>query len=163
MSAHTRTEPRTITLDRPTMIRAAAAGGAALLVLVLVLARTAGGDEPAATAPLVLSGPTSTTEAPAVDPLANLGVLNPTAAALVGPDIDARRELARRASEVMTTAGRDQCSLVLGATQGGSWELSTNLGPAHPVPLFAGCPWPTSTTAVPVPSVTTAAAVAAES
>ena len=146
-AAHSRTEPRTITLDRPTMIRAGAAAGATLLALVLLAVSIAGGGEPAAaTAPMVLSGPTSTTPAPSVDPLANLGVLNPTAAALVGPDLDARRELARRASEVMTTAGRDQCSLVLGATQGGSWELSTNLGPAHPVPLFAGCSWPASTT-----------------
>jgi hypothetical protein len=34
---------------------------------------------------------------PPIDPLVNLGQLSPTAAALVGPEFDARRELARRA------------------------------------------------------------------
>lgn len=100
--------------------------------------------------PQVLSGPTTTTTAPPppIDPLANLGQLGPTAAALVGPEWDARRELARRASEVMTQTGRDQCALLIGATIGGSWELSITYGPAHPAPVFAGCPWPppTSTT-----------------
>lgn len=135
-----------ITNNRKTIAVAAGCllGGALLM-------RACGGESGAQPAPVpqVLSGPTTTTStvpAPTVDPLTNLGVLTPTAAALVGPEFDARRELARRASEVMTNTGRDQCALLIGATVGGSWELSISYGPAHPVPVFAGCPIPTTTT-----------------
>lgn len=137
------------------------AGGALLAGVLLTRACAADSGAQAATPvqPQVLSGPTTTTStvpAPTVDPLVNLGQLTPTAAALVGPDFDARRELARRAAETMTNTGRDQCALVIGATVGGSWELSTTPGVAHPVPVFAGCPagWlaPTTTTTTAAPA-----------
>lgn len=125
--------------------------GGALLVGVLLTKACAGssGAQDNVPVPQVLSGPTTTTTttpAPTVDPLVNLGQLTPTAAALVGPEFDARRELARRASEAMTNTGRDQCALVIGASVGGAWELSTSWGPAHPVVVFTGCPIPTTTT-----------------
>lgn len=143
MSAHARTDqtPRTITLDRPTQLKLGAGAAVAALALVL-LVRSSGADAPPAAAPQILSGPTTSTAPAAIDPLANLGVLNPTAAALVGTSFDGRRELARRASEVMTQSGVDQCHLVIGATSAGSWEISTLWGPAHPIVLMAGCAFP---------------------
>ncbi|MGD9755455.1 MAG: hypothetical protein AB7W59_31070 [Acidimicrobiia bacterium] len=143
-------------LDRAKSNRKTIAAAAGCLLAGVLLTRACAGDSGAQAAPVapqVLSGPTTTTStvpAPSVDPLVNLGQLTPTAAALVGPEFDARRELARRAAETMTNTGRDQCALVIGATVGGSWELSTTAGVAHPVPVFAGCPaaWlnPTTTT-----------------
>lgn len=136
-----------LTNNRKTI--AVAAGCLLAGVLLTRACATDSGAQSVPPAPQVLSGPTTTTTtapAPTVDPLTNLGVLTPTAAALVGPEFDARRELARRASEVMTNTGRDQCALVIGATVGGSWELSISYGPAHPVPVFTGCPIPTTTT-----------------
>lgn len=135
-----------ITNNRKTI---AVAAGCLLAGVLLTKGCATDSGAQAAPVPQVLSGPTTTTTtapAPTVDPLVNLGQLTPTAAALVGPEFDARRELARRASEAMTNTGRDQCALVMGATVGGAWELSTSWGPAHPVVVFTGCPIPTTTT-----------------
>src|SRR5687767_13366250 len=91
--------------------------GAALLATVLLLWRPWAGDKSAAQPPpqpLELSGPTSTT-APRVDPLGNLGLLNPTAAAMVGQDFEARREVARRASDLMANYSASPCALVIGS------------------------------------------------
>lgn len=148
MAAAHRAEPRVFTLrfDRQAKLRIAAAAGGALLVGV-VLAATMGRADAStpSSAPVLLSGPTTTTT-PAIDPTSNLGLLSPTAAALIGPEYDERRELARRASEVMTASGIGQCGLFLGAPVAGEWEVSSLFGVAHPVPLMAGCPFPTTAT-----------------
>lgn len=131
--------------------------GAALLATVLIVwhpwSRGAGAEQaPAGAQPIELSGPTTTT-GPRVDPLGNLGLLNPTAAAMVGMDFEARREVARRASDLMANYGASPCAIVIGSAPDGSWELSIRWDNAHPVPLLASCPWPpaqvgaTSTTA----------------
>lgn len=162
----TRPDPVLTLVDRAKANRKTIGLAAGALLAGALLMRACGGESGAQAAtpvqPQVLSGPTTTTTTTpvaTVDPLVNLGQLTPTAAALVGPEFDARRELARRASETMTNTGRDQCALVIGATVGGSWELSTTPGVAHPVPVFAGCPapWLAPTT------TTTTAAVAAGS
>lgn len=126
-------------------------GVALVVVLVLVLVAVSrggdgGSDAGVAAGPIVVqpkAEPTTTTTPARLDPLAQLGVLSPTASALVGPGYDARRELARRASELMTRTGGTQCALVIGAAgEANSWELSTQYSAAFPVVVFAGCPFP---------------------
>src|SRR4051794_15313329 len=120
--------------------------GAALLAVTLSVWRpwsrgAAAEQAPAGAQPIELSGPTSTS-GPRVDPLGNLGLLNPTAAAMVGADYEARPEVARRASDLMANYGASPCALVIGSAPDGSWELTIRWDNAHPVPLLASCPWP---------------------
>src|SRR5574343_635394 len=95
----------TTLLDRAKTNRTTIAIAAGCLLAGVLLTKGCAGSSGAQVAPpvpQVLSGPTTTTStvpAPSIDPLVNLGQLTPTAAALVGPEFDGRRELARRASE----------------------------------------------------------------
>lgn len=108
-------------------------------------------SKPAGAAAVVPTMPASaapTTEAPRIDPLSGLGgPLNPTAAALIGPDYSSRLEAARRVNELQARQpGLTTCGIFVGAALDQTWELSAVQGPAHPVPLLAACPWlPTST------------------
>ena len=152
------TAPGTIPTRKVVRIGAAVA---AVLLVVVVMSRRGDGPKAGAVAaaPIVVQAkaePATSTTSARLDPLAQLGVLSPTAAALVGPSYEARREVARRASELMTRTGGTQCSIVIGAAgTEGTWELSTQYSAAFPVVVMAGCPFPPVPASVPAP-VTTA-------
>ena len=133
------------------------AGGLVVAIVLLLVGRSCApsgatqqvGQSAPAGEPKVLSGPTttappvSTTSRPAIDPLAGLGSpVNSTALALVGTDYAARLELARRFAETMQRYSATGCQVFIGADAIGIWELSTQQGAAHPVPVLAACPWP---------------------